>query len=151
LRGAAAGAIAAAMVALLAAVTNGVALRFIFLALDKPLVDMLTFAIQPIGLGILCLIALGALLGIVGVLLVALPDQIRRPLSFGVIGAGLAGLFQELIRPILANSSVSKPLHDLLYTYTGLRLRGALIIFAVVALVIVIRDRNRSPIEASLD
>jgi branched-chain amino acid transport system permease protein len=141
--GAAAGLIAAILVAILPAIMSIVNLRFVFLSLDKPLLDMLTFHIRPPGLGILCLIGLGPLLGVVGVLLVALPQAVRRPVSGGIIAAGLAGLFQELIRPILANSSVTKPIHDLLYTYTGLKLQGAIIILAVVAISIVIRDLTR--------
>ena len=138
--GAVAGAIAAILVAVLPVAMSIVNLRSIFLSLDKPLLDMLTFYTQPPGLGILYLIGLGPILGIIGVLLVALPRNIRRPLSGGVIAAALAGLFQELIRPILANSSVTKPIHDLLYTYTGLKLRGAIIIFIVAVVAIVIRD-----------
>jgi branched-chain amino acid transport system permease protein len=149
--GAVAGGIAATMVAFLPAIMSVIALRFIFLALDKPLLDMLTFSIQPAGVGIFALIGLGAILGAIGVVAVALPRHIRRPLSGGVIAVGLAGLFQELIRPILANSGVTKPLHDLVYTYTGQRLRGAIIIFIVTVLVIAMYDRNREAFEARLD
>jgi branched-chain amino acid transport system permease protein len=141
--GALAGAIAATTVALLPGVMSIVNLRFIFLALDKPLLDMLTFSLQPPGQGILCLILLGTVLGTTGVLLIALPQHIRRPIAGGVIAVGLAGLFQELIRPILANSSVTKPVHDLLYTYTGLKLRGAVIIFVAAAISIVVHDLTR--------
>ena len=148
LGGAAAGTIAAALVAVLPVAMSFVSLRFIFLALDKPLLDMLTFAVKPAALGIFCLVALGALLGVLGALLTALPPHIRRPLSSGVIAAGLAGLFQELIRPILANSSVTKPLHDLLYTYTGLKLQGAIIIFCVAAAAIAVRDLTRERMTA---
>src|SRR5438105_380477 len=149
--GAAAGAIGAAIVAILPAITSVVTLRFIFLALDKPLLDLLTFYIEPPIIGILCLIVLGGILGMAGVLLIALPRQIRRPISGGIIAAGLAGLFQELIRPILANSSVTKPLHNLIYTYTGLKLQGAVILFIGAALSIVIHDRSRGPVEARLN
>lgn len=149
--GAVAGAVAAAMVAILPIVMSLVNLRFVFLALDKPLLDMLTFSIQPAALGILCLIGLGIVLGVIGVLLVALPRHIRRPLSGGVIAVGLAGLFQELIRPILANSSVTKPMHDLLYTYTGLTLRGAIIIFIVALIAIVLNDLYRGKVAARMD
>ena len=149
--GAVAGVIAATMVALLPTIMSVVSLRFIFLALDKPLLDMLSFAIQPVGVGILCLIVLGAVLGTVGVLLVALPRHIRHPLLGGAVAVALAGLFQELIRPILANSSITRPVHDLLYTYTGQRLRGAIIIFILTVLAIVIRDRNRDKVEARLE
>jgi branched-chain amino acid transport system permease protein len=138
--GAAAGTIAAALVAILPLVMSFFSLRFIFIALDKPLFDMLTFGVQPSALGIVYLLIAGAVLGCLGVLLVALPPRIRGPLAGGAIGVGLAGLFQELIRPILANSSVTKPLHNLLYTYTGLMLQGAVIIFCVVAAIIVIHD-----------
>jgi branched-chain amino acid transport system permease protein len=141
--GAVAGTIAATMVAALAFAMSLVNFRSIFLSLDKPLLDMLTFSMKPAGLGILCLIGLGTVLGIIGALAVALPRNIRHPLSYGVIAVGLAGLFQELIRPILANSSVTKPIHDLLYTYTGLKLQGAIIIFIVTVVWVVIRDLTR--------
>jgi branched-chain amino acid transport system permease protein len=147
--GGAAGTIAAAMVALLPVVMSFVSLRSIFLALDKPLLDMLTFTVKPPGLGIFYLVALGALLGVLGTLMVVLPDRVRRPLSGGIIAVGLAGLFQELIRPILANSSVTKPVHDLIYTYTGLMLQGAAIIFCATVAAIVVRELTRERTEAA--
>lgn len=140
LGGVVAGTIAAGMVAVLPTVMSFYSLRFIFIALDKPLFDMLTFYALPPVIGVVYLIGLGALLGFLGVLLVSLPARFRRPISGGVIAVGLAGLFQELVRPILANSSVTKPLHDLLYTYTGLSLRGAVIIFCVTAAYFVMRN-----------
>lgn len=149
--GAVAGATAATMVAALAFAMSVANFRPVFLSLDKALLDMLTFSMQPPGLGMLCLIALGTVLGTIGALVVPLPRTIRRPLSSGVIAVGLAGLFQELIRPILANSSVTKPLHDLLYTYTGLKLRGAIIIFMVVVASVVIRDLTRDSMTAHLN
>ena len=42
-----------------------------------------------------------------------------------MIAAGIAGLFQDVFRPIVTSSAATKPLADLLYTYTGLSLRGA--------------------------
>ena len=54
-------------------------------------------------------------------------------------------------RPILANSGITRPIHDLLYTYTGQRLRGAIIIFAVTVVAIVIRDHYRRRIESTFD
>jgi branched-chain amino acid transport system permease protein len=149
LGGAVAGTIAAAMVAVLPLVMSFVSLRFIFLALDKPLSDMLTFAVESPGLGISCLVALGGVLGFLGALLVALPTSVRRPLSGGVIAVGLAGVFQELIRPILANSSITKPLHDLIYTYTGLMAQGAVIIFCATVAAIVLRDLTRERTDAA--
>jgi branched-chain amino acid transport system permease protein len=146
--GALAGAIAGALMALLPAVMSMVNLRSIFLALDKPLLDMLTFKIQSLPVALLCMVLLGTLLGAAGALLVTLPSQPRRLISGGLIAAGLAGLFQELIRPILANSTVTRPIYDLIYTYTGLTIRGAIIIACVAVAVLLLRDYFREPIAA---
>ena len=149
LAGVAAGALAAALPALLAVLMSLVDLRSVFVALNPPLLAMLTFG-QPALLGAACLILLGAALGGAGALFPQLNDRIRRPLAGGLIGAGLAGMLQELIRPILANSRVTKPLHDLLYTWSGLTLRGAVIIFLVVAIAVLLWNLNRHRIETAL-
>lgn len=147
--GLAAGAIAAAIVALLPLAMSVVNLRPIFVALDPLLLKMMTFELQPALLGIGCLLVFGALLGGLGALLYMLPPRFGRPLLGGAAGAGLAGLFQELIRPILANSWVTKPLHDLLYTWSGLKLQGAVIIFVVAAAAVFVWDRNRARVAAA--
>ena len=116
--------------ALLPAAMSLVSLRPVFVALDPPLLKMLTFEL-PAAWGIAVLILLGAVLGLFGALLFELPNVLRRPLAGGLIAVGLAGLFQELLRPILANSTVSKPIHDLLYTWYGLTVQGAIIVLAV--------------------
>ena len=131
--GVVAGALAAALPALLAVLMSLVDLRSVFVALNPPLLAMLTFGQQPAWLGVAYLLVLGAALGGAGALFLLLADRIRRPLAGGLIATGLAGMLQELIRPILANSRVTKPLHDLLYTWSGLTLRGAVIIFLVAA------------------
>jgi branched-chain amino acid transport system permease protein len=148
--GAAAGALAAALSALLATVMSLVDLRTVFVALNPPLLAMLTFGQQPPWLGAAYLLLLGAALGGVGALFPLLVDRIRRPLAGGLLAAGLAGMLQELIRPILANSRATKPLHDLLYTWSGLTLRGAVVIFAVAALAVLLWDINRHRVETAL-
>ncbi|HEY7765148.1 MAG TPA: hypothetical protein VIB38_09185, partial [Aestuariivirgaceae bacterium] len=147
LGGAVAGAIAGAILALVPTVMSFMNLRTVFVSLDNLVFKMLTFGLYA-PLGIAALIALGAALGLLGALLMELPERLGRPIAAGLTAAGLAGLFQELIRPILANSRTTKPIHDLLYTWTGLTLRGAIIIFALVAagtlLWILSRERVRS-------
>ncbi|MGF7161911.1 branched-chain amino acid transport system permease protein [Rhodoligotrophos appendicifer] len=133
-----AGLLASAFLAALALVMSLVNLRYIFVALDQPLLKMLTFTLVPASLGIGLMLLTGAIVGAVGAILVLLPDRIRKPIAYGLIGAGLAGLFQELIRPILANSPTTKPLHDLIYTWTGLTQNGAIIIFVFVAVITII-------------
>ena len=132
LAGVVAGVLGAAILSLLPTLMSFFNLRSIFVSLDSLIYKMLTFGMSAPA-GIAALITLGAGLGLLGAFLLELPERIRRPLSAGLIAAGLAGLFQELIRPILANSRMSKPIHDLLYTWTGLTLRGAIIIFLIAA------------------
>jgi branched-chain amino acid transport system permease protein len=148
--GVAAGAVAAHLPALLAVLMSLVDMRSGFVALNPQLFLMLTFGQQPALLGVAWLVLLGAVLGGVGALFPFLADRIRRPLAGGLIAAGLAGILQELIRPILADSKVTKPLYDLLYTWSGLTLRGALIILVVVGLALLLWDLNRGRIETAL-
>ena len=150
LGGVVAGALAASLPALLAVLMSLVDLRGVFVALNRPLLAMLTFHQEPAWLGAAYLLVLGGALGGAGALCLQLPDGIRRPLAGGLIAAGLAGMLQELIRPILANSRVTKPLHDLLYTWSGLTLRGAVIILLVVAAAVWLWHLNRQRIETAL-
>lgn len=144
LAGTAAGALAAALPALLTVQMSLIDLRSVFVALNPQLLAMLSFGQQPPLLGVGLLVVLGAGLGGAGAFFLLLADRIRRPLAGGLIATGLAGMLQELIRPILANSRVSKPLHDLLYTWSGLTLRGAVIVFLVVAVGVWLWDANRA-------
>lgn len=131
-----AGGIAGAVIAIVPALMLAVNLRFIFVALDAPLLQMMTLGMKPQILAIPTFILIGAVTAVVGAILVTLPIRVGKPIETGLIAVGLAGLFQELIRPILANSKTTLPIHNLLYTWTGLTLRGAIIIFAIVAILV---------------
>ena len=145
LGGLVAGTIAMVFVALLPIATVTIfGIRQIFVVLDHPFEQMLTFKQDNPWLGVLYLFALGAVMGAAGVLLALLPRKLRRTVSAGLIGAGMLGLFQDIFRPILTNSAVSKPLADLLYTYTGLSLRGAVISFLAGGLSVWLWDMNQT-------
>jgi len=151
LGGSVAGTVATAAVALLPIATLLLPdIRQIFVVLDQPFLRMLTFKQTDPWLGIIYLLALGALMGGIGALLALLPARLRRPVVAGLIGAGIPGLFQDIFRPILANSNVSAPLANLLYTYTGLSSRGAVILFGVSALAVWLWDVNRAGVDAKL-
>jgi branched-chain amino acid transport system permease protein len=122
-----AGAIGAGFLAALAIFMTLVNARFIFINLEPKLLKLLTFSMQPPAMGAAAMIGLGAVVAAGGALLVSLPSMLRRPIAAALIGAGAAGLFQELIRITLVNNLATKWLHDLLYTYTGLTLQGAVI------------------------
>jgi len=128
-----AGLIAGALVAVLAALIAAFNLRQVFVAYDPVLLKFLTFSQSSAALGALLMAGCGTAAAVAGALIVNLPDPIRRPVTAGLVTAGAAGLFQELIRPVLANNSMTKPAHDILYTWTGLLPQGAVLLFAVAA------------------
>lgn len=145
-----AGAVGAAVFALLPTIMSFISLRSVFVSLDNNIYKMLTFGLSPpVGIGLL--LCLGAILGLLGASLMELPESVRQPIAGGLIAAGVAGLFQELIRPILANSAVTKPIHDLLYTWTGMTMRGAIVIFILVTAGIVLWRMSRERILSNFD
>jgi branched-chain amino acid transport system permease protein len=151
LSGAAAGLLAAAIVAILPLAMSLINLRTIFVALDPLLFKFLTFSRPTLLEGVTVMLLLGAGLGAAGALLVELPGWLRRPLTGGLVASGMAGLFQELIRPVLANSSTTKPLHDLIYTYTGMKPAGAVLLFVVGAIGTVLYTMVQPRMKARID
>lgn len=75
--GGVAGALAAALPAALAIVMMNFSLRFIFVALEPKLLNVLTYGIKPPMTGVLALVVAGAVLGAIGALLVQLPNMLR--------------------------------------------------------------------------
>ena len=134
MQGLLAGAIAGAVLALLPIVMGLVQLRYIFIALLPPLSQMLAFSLG-VPDGSLLMVAAGAGAGLIGALLKLLPHVIRRPLVAGCSAVVIAGVFQQLIQIMLQTRDALSPLNDLLYTWEGLSLQGAGIIFVVTIVV----------------
>jgi branched-chain amino acid transport system permease protein len=127
-----AGAVAGALLALLAVIIGAVDLRAIFIALSRPLLKMLTFGYgQPVGP--LLLIAGGGLAAALGTALTWLPAQARRVLITAVAAVVVAGVFQELIQIMLQAGPLIGAFRDLLYSWDGLTVQGALIVFVAAA------------------
>ena len=151
LAGAGAGALTMAVVALIPiAILTLPDIRQIFVVLDLPFLRMMTLRQADPYVGMAMLLGLGLALGVIGASLMRAPAWLARPIAAGLIASGVAGLFQDLIRPILVNNSISKPIADVLYTYTGLSRQGAAIIFVTAALAVLIWDFNRTRIETSI-
>ena len=150
LQGAGAGLVASSVLSVLAILISLFKLRTVFVALSKPLLNILTFDLikafgrkaEPVmglhpgvwaGVGILLLA--GAVLGALGALLYRMPEQYRRPIVTALSAVGLIGLFQELIQLTLQHEGLLNSIREVFFTWDGLSLQGALIV-AVVALVI---------------
>ena len=122
-----AGAVAGVLIALLALSIQLFNLRRVFIALRKDLLDILTFD-QQIGAGIAILVIGGALCGLLGDALYSMPPKLRRPLVIGLTWAFFTGLFQELIQLMLQYEFLMQ-FREMFFTWDGLKLQGALIVF----------------------
>jgi branched-chain amino acid transport system permease protein len=132
-QGAAAGATAAAVLAALVIFASLVKIRFMFVAAHPQLFKMLTMD-QGTWEGSALMVLVGAMLGLAGALLFIVPDILRRPIIFGLIGAGLIGLFQELLQSMLQAEGVATTIREFFFTFDGLKIWPAALIFVVFAL-----------------
>ncbi len=130
-QGLGAGAVAATCVGLLAFIIGQVKLRAMFVALSKPLFNILTFKLGAAG-GIALLIGLGAALGMIGALIYMSPARFRRPIVAALGTAGLIGLFQELIQLMLQHDGILNSIREVFFTWDGMSLQGGIIIAVAV-------------------
>jgi len=131
LQGLGSGAIVGAVMALLIFVIANFKLRFIFVQLKTPLLKLLTFGQDP-WIGAMGLIAGGAFFGALGVVFFIMNPALRKPIVAGLTAAGVAGLFQELIQLMIQKYN---DFRELIFTWDGMTLQGALILFIVFAAV----------------
>lgn len=129
LQGAGAGAVVGAVMSLLLFVIVNFKLRFIFVQLWKPLQKALVFGQDPWTATVILIVG-GAVFGALGVLFFIMNPAIRKPIVAGLIAVGVAGLFQELIQLMIQSFNTFR---ELLYTWDGLTLQGAVILFVLFA------------------
>ncbi len=130
-QGAGAGAVVGVVMSVLVFVIANFKLRFIFVQLKTPLLKALTFGQDPWG-GAAILIIGGAAFGALGVVFFIMNPAIRKPIVAGLIAAGIAGLFQELIQLMIQSYNSFR---ELFFTWDGMTLQGAIILFVVFAAV----------------
>jgi branched-chain amino acid transport system permease protein len=147
-----AGAVAALPLAALAEVMLCINLRWMFIALSPDLLDMLTFGTGS-AVGLAPLVIAGAVLGALGCLLAWSPMRLRHALAWGCTAIVVAGVFQELIQIMMQSGDLIGDIRDTLYTWEGLTLQGALILFVCGVLVglayEMLRRKNASRIDVS--
>ncbi|HZZ60013.1 MAG TPA: branched-chain amino acid ABC transporter permease [Roseiarcus sp.] len=125
-----AGAVAGALLALLALAMQVLPLRQIFIALSPAVLKSLTFGLgAPIGGAIL--VVAGALLAVAGAALTYAPEGLRKPVVVGLALVIVFGVFQELIQIMMQTGGAIDALRQSIYTWEGLTLQGALMIFVL--------------------
>ena len=129
LTGAVAGAIASAMVALLAFVSSAVDLTSMFVSLTSRLIEILTFG-QTEVVGGLIQIAVGTGLGVLGAALLLLSPANRKPVTTALTAMFLVSLAEPLLRVALLGINIDS---SWLYESGGLTIFGAVLIVVVTA------------------
>ena len=131
-----AGGLAGSLATLLVLVGSVVDLRSVFIHASPELYDLLTFGLGVAGSWIP--IAVGALVGAIAAVVVALPDSLRRPLIGGFTAVVVMGLFAGLLRTPMLTSPLSG-LARFLFAPDGLTVAGAVLVFVGVAAAVAIR------------
>ncbi len=105
------------------------AVRNIFIAVSPPLLSIMTFG-QSLAVGMVLLLAVGAVLGGLGAAYRVLPERVSRPLSIGLAVTFLFALLQRIIPPLLFYLNLDS---TWLYstTFGGLTAVGAVVLLVV--------------------
>ncbi len=161
LRGVIAGFLAAGMLALLALIIHYLNVRPVFVNATEKLVALLTFE-QSLGFGIVLLLAVGAILGLLGGWVSQLPSKTRTPLLVGVISVLTFGILPEFFATILSGKlrpfpfyymfGLPKTFIDFLFIRKKvLSPAGAGLIFALFAALTAAWPVARSPLKRRLE
>jgi len=105
------------------------AVRNIFIAVSPPLLSIMTFG-QSLAVGMVLLLAIGALLGGLGAAYRVLPERVSQPLSIGLAVTFLFALLQRIIPPLLYYLNLDS---TWLYSavFGGLTVVGAVVLLVV--------------------
>jgi branched-chain amino acid transport system permease protein len=125
-----AGAACGVPVAILTVATVLLPLQSIFIALSSDLLDMLTLGLD-LAVGMPLMIVGAALAGLLGAALRMAPSGLTRPLLPGAVTVLVAGVFQELIQLMLQQWPVLTDFQELFYTWDGLGVQGAVMLFVI--------------------
>jgi branched-chain amino acid transport system permease protein len=138
LAGGAAGLITGGALTLLVVVGSVVNLRAMFLNASPELYSMLTMGLGVAGAWIPAVE--GLVLGAGAAAFGQLPDRVRSPVARGLLAVLIVGLFAGLLRAPLMSAGLFD-IARLLFTGDGLTVAGAVIVFTVVVLGRIVRQR----------
>jgi branched-chain amino acid transport system permease protein len=148
--GVVAGLVTSVLVILPVVIGNPINLRAVFPNASPGLYGLLTFNLGLSGIWILPLI--GAITGLVGAAFLLLPENIRRPVSMGLLTLILMALFSGLFRVVLINQGgLWQVIAKGLFGQTGLTFIGAIIFFALAAFLNALSSARGAEYKARLE
>ncbi len=122
-------------------------LRQIFVNVTPTLIALLTFG-QSLPGGLFYLLAAGAVLGALGAIVYLLPKRVQHAFVIALLWVTMLGVLQDLIRVTFQSIGAISDLNKVLYEQNGLSVVGALIVFALVAIVDYVWNAQRAKLQA---
>ena len=129
------GVMTAAGIALLVTIGKLINLRMMFINASPSLYQILTFYFGP-KLGIPLLLLSGALSGLFAGLLYRAPAVVRKMLITAFSTVIVAGMLQDMLRPVISLWGPLAKINLFLFAPNGLALKGAVGLFVLVALLV---------------
>ena len=123
--------------ALLVMISQMINIRAVLINASPALNKILTAGVEGAG-GILIILLGGLICGIFAGALYLIPELIRRVTIICATSVLMAGLLQDLIRPVLAPWGVLSVISDRLYTQNGLTISGSIAIAVIIGIIYVI-------------
>ncbi len=140
--------ITAAGVALLVAIGKTINLRMVFINASPVLYQILTFYIGPKGIP---LVLLGGLLsGLAAGLLFLAPPSIRKTIITALSAVVIAGVLQDMLRPVIALWGPLAKINLFLFAANGLSIKGAIGLFVVVAILVYVWGQKGSAVKTKV-
>jgi branched-chain amino acid transport system permease protein len=130
LGGLAIGVLAALPLVVLVFVAVPLNLREFLPNVSPALLELLTFG-QGQVVGSLILVAVGAVVGLVGAGIYLLPTRVRRPLLIGLTSVLLIGLLSEIIMLAWGTKGLGLTIRRFMFEAEGLSVPGAIIVFLI--------------------
>ncbi len=144
------GVMIAAGISLLVVIGKSINLRMMFINASPSLYQILTFYYGP-KLGIPLLLFSGALSGVFASLLYLAPALVRRIIITALSCVVIAGMLQDMLRPVISLWGPLANINLFLYAPNGLALKGAIGLFVLVAVLVFLWNRKSGSVRTKVE
>ena len=144
------GVITAAGIALLVAVGKTINLRMVFINASPSLYQILTFYLGP-KLGIPLLLLSGVLSGLAASLLFLAPAMIRKTIITALSAVVIAGVLQDMLRPVISLWGPLARINLFLFAANGLSVKGGIGLFVLIAALVFTWGRKGGTVKTKVE
>ncbi|MGD8491957.1 MAG: hypothetical protein PVH44_00045, partial [Desulfobacterales bacterium] len=136
-------------IALLVAVGKTINLRMVFINASPSLYQILTFYLGPKP-GIPLLLLSGVLSGLAAGVLFLAPANIRKTIVTALSSVIIAGVLQDMLRPVISLWGPLAKINLFLFAPNGLSIKGAIGLFVLIAVLVFVWGRKGSAVKSKV-